>query len=420
MEIKKICSLIEERQNELFELLSSMIKINSESFKAFGNEQPMAEYVLKLCKELGLESEMYSPLDLKDFKNHPDYFEGRGLENRYNVSARWEGKENKDSLLLMAHTDTVEIGDTKNWERDPLSGEIIDGKIFGRGACDDKYAIASALFIIKLLKEEGFVPSQNLVFCAYSDEEYGGSHGALAGVLKTPCDSILSMDGRDGQIWHCGSGGGEMKYIFHTKETVDSAEYTAKALPIVLEEIGKFKENRRKELSENRFYKGTIIPDTSLRYMGVRAGNDGMDLGRGEAYFVFYTDKTKEEVYKEFDEIDLVIKKRLEPLGIIGDGFKPATRFFHYVHCEPDSEDVVTLLNAAKEASGEDILVCGSCLSDLSVISKYGSSRAYGYGAGRDFSEKGGAHQPNEYIECERLVQYTKNIAAYILAKLGV
>ncbi len=419
MEVKKICELIEARKDELFELLSSMIKINSESFKTHGNEQKMAEYVFSLCKELGLESEMYSPLDIKDFKNHPDYLEGRGLENRYNVNARWRGKEDKDTLMLMAHTDTVEIGDPANWDRDPLSGEIADGKIFGRGACDDKYALASALFIIKLLKEEGFVPSSNLVFAAYSDEEYGGSHGALAAVLKDPCESIVSMDGRDEQIWHCGSGGGEMKYTYHTKDTVDSAELAAKALPIVLEEIEKFKENRRKELSENRFYKGTIIPDTSLRYMGVHAGNEGMDLGIGEAHFVFYTDKKKDEVYAEFAEVEKIIAKRLEPLGIIGDGFKPATRFFHYVHCEPDSEDVVAMVEAARDATGDEILVCGSCLSDLSVISKYGSSRAYGYGAGRDFSVLGGAHQPNEYIECDRFCAYTKNIAAYILRKLG-
>ncbi len=419
MEVKKICELIENRKDELFELLSSMIKINSENFKTHGNEQPMAEYVYKLCQELGLESEIYSPLDIKDFKNHPDYLEGRGLENRYNVNARWRGKEDKDTLMLMAHTDTVEIGDPANWDKDPLSGEIADGKIYGRGACDDKYALASALFIIKLLKEEGFVPSSNLVFAAYSDEEYGGSHGALAAVLKTPCESIVSMDGRDNQIWHCGSGGGEMKYTYHTKDIADSAELTAKAIPIVLEEIGKFKENRRKELSENRFYKGTIIPDTSLRYMGVRAGNSGMDLGIGEVHFVFYTDKTKDEIYSEFAQIEKIIAKRLEPLGIIGDGFKPATRFFHYVHCEPDSKDVIAMVEAAKEATGDEILVCGSCLSDLSVISKYGSDRAYGYGAGRDFSELGGAHQPNEYIECDRFVSYTKNIASYILRKLG-
>lgn len=419
MDKKFIFKLIEERKEELFNLLSSFIKINSESFKSYGNEEKLAKHIHSLCQQLGLESELYSPLDIDGFKNHPDYLEGRNLENRYNVSAVWKGIEDTDELMLMAHTDTVEIGDTANWSADALSGEIKDGKIFGRGACDDKYALASALFVIKLLKEEGFVPNANLVFSAYSDEEYGGSHGALAAVLKNKCNKIVSMDGVEGQIWHCGSGGGEMKYTFHTKDTVDSAKKTANALPVVLEVIDQFAEKRRKELEENEFYKGTIIPETSLRYLEVRAGNNGMDLGVGQVHFVFYTDKTKEEINKEFGEFEKILEKRLAEIDIVGDGFCPATRFFHYVYCMPDSEDVKLMLKSSREATGNEPIVCGSCLSDLSVISKYGSSEAYGFGAGRDFSLVGGAHQPNEYIECESLVNYTKTIVAYIINVLG-
>ena len=234
MDINALCGKIEERQGELFELLSSLVKINSESHKSHGNEETLARYLATLCDGLGLESEVYSPLSLEGFKEHPDYMEGRGLESRYNLSAVWRGAENENALMLMAHTDTVEIGDRANWESDPLSGEIRDGMIFGRGACDDKYALATIIFVIKLLKEAGFEPKRNLVFAAYCDEEYGGSHGALAAVLKDPCKRIVNMDGRENQIWHCGSGGGEFKYIFHTKDCVDSAKPAAEALPRVL------------------------------------------------------------------------------------------------------------------------------------------------------------------------------------------
>ncbi len=419
MDANFICDLIEQNKNELFELLSSFIKINSESFVSHGNELELATYIHRLCLELGLESDIYSPMEVEGFENHPDYLQGRNLENRPNVTARWRGKENRDALMLMAHTDTVAIGERANWERDPLSGEIRDGKIFGRGACDDKYALATSLFVIKLLKENGFEPKANLLFSAYSDEEYGGSHGALASVLRYPCPSIISIDGIEGQIWHCGTGGGEVKYFFHTKDAVDSAELTARAIPVVLDVMEIFADKRRTELEKNPFYAGTMIPETSVRYMGVRAGNNGMDLGTGEVYFVYYTDKAKEEIQEEFKELERILAEKLEPLGIIGDGFKPATRFFHCVHCEPDSEDIKTLLAASKEATGTEPLVCGSCLSDLSVISKYGSRFAYAFGAARDFSQKGGAHQPNEYIECDKFVELTKTIAVYILKQLG-
>lgn len=54
----------------------------------------------------------------------------------------------------------------------------------------------------------------------------------------------------------------------------------------------------------NRLYKGTIIPGTSVRYMGIRVENNDMDLGMGGGYFVFYTDKTKEKIYTEFAEME--------------------------------------------------------------------------------------------------------------------
>ena len=181
----------------------------------------------------------------------------------------------------------------------------------------------------------------------------------------------------------------------------------------------KFAKNRYEELENNRFYKGTTIPGTSVRYMGVKAGDNGMDLDRGEVYFVFYTDKTKEEIFAEFEVLEKEIAQKLLPLGIIGDGFKMQTRFFHYVWCEPDSEDVTLMVESSREATGKAPIVCGSCLSDLSVISKYGSSRAFGFGAGRDFEKIGGAHQPNEFIECDKLVDFAKTIATYILKVVG-
>jgi len=418
MQIERLCDLINERKEELFELLCSLIRVNSENFSSYGNEENMARYLYALCNDLGLETDMFSPLELEDFEQHPDYMPGRNLENRYNVVARWRGAEDSDKLMLMAHEDTVEIGDEKNWNFPPLGGIVKDGKIMGRGACDDKYAIATALFVIKLLKEQGFVPKANLLFAAYSDEEHGGSHGALSAVLEYPCEHIVSMDGREDQLWHCGAGGQELRYTYHTKDAVDSAALTAKAIPVIMEEIDEFGAKRRRELEENPYYVGTMIPKTALRYMDIHAGNHSMDLGVGTVTFEFYADKTKEKIDRELAELADTLAKKLLSMGIIGDGFTPTTRFFHYVECAPDSEDILLMLEAAREATGKEPLVCGACQSDLSVISKYGSSRAFGFGAGREFSKAGGAHQANEFIECDRLVDYAKTIAAYVVKVL--
>ncbi len=41
------------------------------------------------------------------------------------------------------------------------------------------------------------------------------------------------------------------------------------------------------------------------------------------------------------------------------------------------------------------------------------------FGAGREFGEEGGTHQPNEYIVCDKLAEYVKIIGAYILRTEG-
>ena len=167
MHISELCERIDDRKDELFELLSALIKINSESWGNRGNEEMCARFIHDLCQKMELESDLFSPLDIKDFESHPDYLPGRNLENRYNVVARYPGAEDEDALMLMAHTDTVRIGDLQDWEKEPLSGEIQDGKIWGRGACDDKYAVAAALFLFKLLRffiELCFVSTKSLNF----------------------------------------------------------------------------------------------------------------------------------------------------------------------------------------------------------------------------------------------------------------
>ena len=416
---KQLCELIDNRQDELYDLLCRLIRINSENFGSHGNETECAQYIAGLCRELGLETEVYSPLELEGFTEHPDYREGRHLENRLNVTACWKGKEDRNGLMLMGHHDTVPIGDRSLWTFEPLIGEIRDGKIWGRGACDDKYALATSLFLLKLLKEQGFEPKENLLFTAYCDEESGGSHGALASALRYPAARIVNMDCKNFEIWHCASGGGCFKYRYHVSEPVDSARRAGEAIPIVMEVLARFGNEIRAHLEKNRFYADTIIPATSLRYFSIRAGGHGNDLDVGELSFGIYTDRTKEEIKARFAEMEQEISEKLAPLGIIGDGFTDGTRFFHYAYSEPDCDAITAMKETALDISGRELPVCGSCLSDLSVILKYGGGEAFGFGVGRGFEVYGGAHQPDEHIACEILLEYAKVMGAYILRTLN-
>jgi acetylornithine deacetylase/succinyl-diaminopimelate desuccinylase-like protein len=112
-----------------------------------------------------------------------DYFARNGIEaelyarepDRPNVVARLRGGDGP-SLLFLSHTDTV-LADPAEWDRDPWSGDLVDGEVWGRGALDMKDQAAASAVAFATLVREGFEPSGDLVFLSVADEEVGGENG---------------------------------------------------------------------------------------------------------------------------------------------------------------------------------------------------------------------------------------------------
>lgn len=72
--------------------------------------------------------------------------------DRPNVIAEFPGGEGKPRVLFAPHTDTVGVG---NMTIDPFGGEIRDGRLWGRGACDTKGTMAAMLSAFRELGTEG-------------------------------------------------------------------------------------------------------------------------------------------------------------------------------------------------------------------------------------------------------------------------
>ncbi|MGM0401931.1 MAG: YgeY family selenium metabolism-linked hydrolase, partial [Chloroflexota bacterium] len=70
-----------------------------------------------------------------------------------NVIGRIGPDQDGQKLLYDAHMDTVGVGEMSNWQRDPFGGEIADGILYGRGACDMKGALAAMVYAAKALIE---------------------------------------------------------------------------------------------------------------------------------------------------------------------------------------------------------------------------------------------------------------------------
>ncbi len=61
----------------------------------------------------------------------------------------------KKIIMMDSHTDTVGVGDRREWAWDPYQGKVEDGYVYGRGACDQRAGMASLVYAGKLIKQLG-------------------------------------------------------------------------------------------------------------------------------------------------------------------------------------------------------------------------------------------------------------------------
>jgi|LSQX01.3.fsa_nt_gb succinyl-diaminopimelate desuccinylase len=95
---------------------------------------------------------------------------------RDNIIARIEGRPGP-SLLLEAHTDTVEI---ENMQIDPFDPVIRDGKLYGRGSCDCKASLAAMMVGMTRAAESGIFGTITLAATANEECGYGGALAMVA------------------------------------------------------------------------------------------------------------------------------------------------------------------------------------------------------------------------------------------------
>ena len=143
--------LIINKTKELLRIPSVLDKYNPDSKTPFGVEINKAlHYMIDLAKEDGFITK-----NINNYAAHIEY--GKG----------------EDVLGVLCHLDVVPTGDVNKWTNHPFAPTIRDGKLYARGASDDKGPTMAAYFALKLLKESGFVPSKRIRIILGTDEETG-------------------------------------------------------------------------------------------------------------------------------------------------------------------------------------------------------------------------------------------------------
>lgn len=157
-----------------------------------GQEAALAGYLADCLQDLGLAAEVQA-------------IEGE----RANVIGRVAGSGDADPLILCGHLDTVPIGDVP-WQSDPFAAEIRDGKIWGRGTSDMKSGLAAAIVAAGAVAASGARLRGDLIIAGTAGEEVDRI-GALrlieAGLLPRGPLLIAEPSGNDvyvaekGALW---------------------------------------------------------------------------------------------------------------------------------------------------------------------------------------------------------------------------
>jgi carboxypeptidase PM20D1 len=134
-----------------------------------------------------------APVDTTAFLGLHDYLEEaypgvhatltRETVNRLSLLYTWEGSDpGAAPAVLMGHLDVVPVipGTEPDWTHPPYAGVVADGRIWGRGAMDDKSSVIGILEAVEALVAEGYRPRRTIYLAFGHDEEVGGLSGAGA------------------------------------------------------------------------------------------------------------------------------------------------------------------------------------------------------------------------------------------------
>ena len=175
----KINKGINDNKDEIIAFVQKLVRTPSLANQEFDVQHIIHEKL----NSIGLSSKII-PVIFSELEHHPAFNDdGFSPDSRINVTALWQGNNKAKSLILNGHVDVVPTGPEKLWNDDPFSGNIVDGKIYGRGSCDMKAGLSSGLFAIYILKNLGFSPDGDIIFQSVVGEESGGC-GTLTNIVK--------------------------------------------------------------------------------------------------------------------------------------------------------------------------------------------------------------------------------------------
>jgi acetylornithine deacetylase len=165
-------------RDRLIEDLQTLVRIQSIT----GSEEIVADWAAGALQQLGLIVEMVRP-DLAAIRADRAWPGEEMPRTSLPVVVGRAGRPGGRRLILSGHFDVVPPGDPATWTLDPWAGELVDDRLYGRGACDMKGGVAAILAAVRALGASGDLTNfdgELLVVLVPSEED--GGQGTLAAI----------------------------------------------------------------------------------------------------------------------------------------------------------------------------------------------------------------------------------------------
>lgn len=374
-------------REEAISLLQDMIMIKTVNEP--GDEKPLAEYIKNKLDEYGIAGEV-------------DIF----ANNRANIVAKIKGKGERKSLLLNGHLDTVPPGDAE-WEHDPFSGEMVNGKIYGRGSADMKGGLAAMISAVKIVKELNWNLKGDLILSGTAGEESdsvgaikfvkdGGLEGVGAIVIGEPSSNGVNI-AEKGAFWLEITTYGKTAHGAFPEEGINALIH----MNYLISELTKYKF----KFTENKILghptmnistisggvKTNVVPDKCTITIDVRTvpGMEHMEIFK--------------DIKTIMDNLSKEIKSFNADVKIINDR--------KAVETSADNSFVKLAMETIKEEFGKDIKPTGvNFYTDASIFLPAKDIPCIFYGPG----DPSMAHQPNEFVDVDSYIESIQFYCALI------
>ncbi|MGO4889689.1 peptidase [Anaerobacillus sp. MEB173] len=414
----KIHHWLEQNREKSLSFLQSLINEPSTQ----GNEEAVQTLIVNKLKEIGLEVDLWE-LDGENLKKNPYFFSPRDqFKGSPNVVGVLKGEGSGRSILLNGHVDVVPAGDLTQWDKDPYQGEVVDGKMYGRGTTDMKGGNLSLYLAIEVIKELGIKLKGDVILHSVVEEESGGA-GTLDAILKGyNADAAIIPEPTNMKIFPKQQGSKWFRLYVKGRAAHGGMRYHGvsaieKSL-IVLNHITDL-ERLRNERIDDPLYKNVPIP------VPINIGRiEGGDWPSSVADLVKLEGRIGIAPNENIDDVQKELEQWMQELANIDPWFEehPVEIEWYGARWLPGSIDenhtLMGILSKQYQTvlGKEPVIEASPWGTDGGLLTQVGDTPSVVFGPGLSHM----AHFPNEYIEVDKIFEVAEIIALTVIEWCGV